>query len=491
MGPIRGQTRPLPVTAEIAPETQRIDTKLNASIHNRFDIEVINAETGKVRQRAQAENVICNNLWTYMFHTGGYDNDWNCYIQYGSGSGTPSTTDTALFAYSGYGTPNTANDVYNYDGVNAVYSLKRKIVLSETEAVGVTITEMGIAKSTSDSLCTHAMLKDMNGNQISIAKTATDIINIYSTVFCHFGGDYRKYFAFGASSALLTYAVGMHCIGSGLFSNPYFYGVSGSSNAIFTPTNTHTAATKTLKCTFKRCGAGDGNYSGLLALVDNDTNAPGIMYVDNAWFAGSSVVSESIGTGDGVKKDFKTIFGFVKPGAKVYVDGVVSSAVVDVGTPTVVSDLSIYCRKVDKQGNLILGRPGYFSSDSKPSIFYNPNYAYGFTQIACGSGYSAKIEASDDLVNWTTAISNLGSTSVSIPSNLKNNKYWRVTKLSGSYDVTLTITSSELSGNNIHFGEAPASGAIITSDYDTTMIAKDVNHVFDISVTVQLGEHTS
>ena len=29
----------------------------------------------------------------------------------------------------------------------------------------------------------HAMLKDMNGNQISIEKTDTDIINIYATVY--------------------------------------------------------------------------------------------------------------------------------------------------------------------------------------------------------------------------------------------------------------------------------------------------------------------
>ena len=490
MGPIRGQTRPLPITADVVPKTQLVDAKMNASIHNRFDIEVINAETGEVRQRAQAENVICNQLWAYMFNGSGSKN-WNRYIQYGSGSGTPSAADTSLFAYSGYGTPSTENDVYSYDSANAVYSIKRKIVLSETASVGVTMTEIGIGFSTSGSLCTHAMLKDMNGNQISIVKTATDIINIYSTVFCHFGGDYRKYVAFDKSSLLLKYAVGMNEYGQKQFSNPYFYGASGSSSSIFEVTDTYTAATKTVKSTASRCGVDYGNFSGLLAICNNNDDSLGIIYVDSAWFAGSSVVSESIGTGDGVKKDFKTIFGFVKPGAKVYVDGVLSPAVVDVGTPTGVSSLSRYCRKVDNQGNLILGNPGGFSSDGKPSIFYNPNYVYGFTQIACASGYSAKIEASDDLVNWTTAISNLGSTSVSIPSNLKNSKYWKVTKLGGTYGVDLTITSSELSGNNIHFSEAPANGAIITSDYDTAMIAKDANHVFDFSFTIQFGEHTT
>lgn len=175
MGPIRGQTRPVPIGAEIKPS--KTNVQLNASIHNRFDIEVIDAATGEVRQRAQAENVICNNLWGYL----GY-NAWNQYIQYGSGSGTPAATDTALFSFVGSDTPTTVSKVY--DAATGVFSLQRKIKLLETTAVGKTITEVGIGYGNNYALCTHAMLTDMNGNQISIAKTATDIINIYTTVFC-------------------------------------------------------------------------------------------------------------------------------------------------------------------------------------------------------------------------------------------------------------------------------------------------------------------
>ena len=42
------------------------NVNLNASIHNRFDVEVVDAKTGKVKQRAQAENVICDFLWTTL-----------------------------------------------------------------------------------------------------------------------------------------------------------------------------------------------------------------------------------------------------------------------------------------------------------------------------------------------------------------------------------------------------------------------------------------
>ena len=53
------------------------------------------------------------------------------------------------------------------------------------------------------------------------------------------------------------------------------------------------------------------------------------------------------------------------------------------------------------------------------------------------------------------------------------------------------MTSNALTGKNIHFTTAPASGAVITADYHTPTIAKDTNHVFDLTVTIQLGEYTS
>ena len=93
MGPIRGQTRPLPVEAGITPEVQHLGAKLNASIHNRFDIEVVDSKTGEIKKKAQAENVILNRLWRV------YSGNWNSYIQYGSGAGTPAATDTSLFTF--------------------------------------------------------------------------------------------------------------------------------------------------------------------------------------------------------------------------------------------------------------------------------------------------------------------------------------------------------------------------------------------------------
>ena len=56
MDAIRGQKRNL---------SEKIETTVKASIHNRFDIEVVDSRTGKIKQKVQAENVICTNLWTH------------------------------------------------------------------------------------------------------------------------------------------------------------------------------------------------------------------------------------------------------------------------------------------------------------------------------------------------------------------------------------------------------------------------------------------
>jgi hypothetical protein len=42
----------------------------------------------------------------------------------------------------------------------------------------------------------------------------------------------------------------------------------------------------------------------------------------------------------------------------------------------------------------------------------------------------------------------------------------------------------------VHFDTPPAAGAVITMDYDTDSVAKDENHVFDLTLTIQLGEYT-
>lgn len=488
MGPIRGQTRPLPVAADIVPETRHINAKLNASIHNRFDIEVIDSETGEVKQKAYAENIILDKLWTMMFSSNSSDRVWNKSIHYGSGTGTPIASRTSLFTFVGAIDCPTTNDVYNFDSAKDVISLRRKVVLTETVAVGVTLTEIGIAYgSTAATLCTHAMLKDMNGNQISIAKTSTDIINIYATVFCHFGNSFRNFWGLDASSALLSYALGM--CANPMWNFPRYFCCDGTTSTDISGTAVYAAATKTITITGSRVAANSGNGRGFIGIMDNSN---GIAYA-YGWFSGSSITGEAIGTGNGANKNFATVFGFVKSGAKIYVDGVeqVSGVTVDIGVPNVITNLMYCLRVLDSAGKLKSGVGPTFFSNGNVGILYNPNYdKFGITRIYSADTYgSFTIECSNDLSTWVTLGTSVhGSDGVTISATYKNYKYFRLSAINGNYGLSFIATSTDLTAYNIHFDTAPASGAVVTGDYTTALIAKDANHVLDTTIVMSFGE---
>ena len=533
MGPIRGQTRMLPVDVGVEPAAQRLDTKLNASIHNRFDIEVVNAETGEVKQRAQAENVICNQLWAQIFSPDTYFN----YIHYGTGSGTPSAANTSLFTFLGYETPSTSNDVVSYDWKNGVVSLRRKIVLNESTAIGSTLTEVGVAYSTTAStLVTHAMLKDMNGNQISIAKTSTDIINIYATIFCHFlssGFDsgfvkIESMLGLWPGSSIWGWILGVNTTVLRnlrvLFTRGGIFNC-GASNTVLSPTEyssgnfigtnvlskVYNSAAKTLTLTATRLSVSDGNLSGgiktinLLAMTDSGYRYLGWPFISfkvgGSWYSGSSITSEAIGTGDGTTTNFETDFPFIQSGSKIYLDGVeqTSGVSVDENKPKLYSDMGQYFELVDCGGissngpvpalvpTPILIPVGYpqFSSGGW-AIYYNPNYEYGIKSFTVNG--SLAVEVSEDLETWT----NITSQASSISAAYRQYKYWRLSSTADGYNYLPKMTADTLTSTlNIHFATAPTNGAVITADYATKTIAKDTNHVFDFSLTIQLGEHTT
>ena len=118
---IRGTKREV----DVRPSVVNVD--LNASIHNRFDIEVVDAKTGEVKQRAQAFNVVCDNLWKRLFTlpTTTTISDWSYNLHYGTGTGTPSASDVSLFSYLGSGSVHTAFSK-SYDPHTGVLATTKK-----------------------------------------------------------------------------------------------------------------------------------------------------------------------------------------------------------------------------------------------------------------------------------------------------------------------------------------------------------------------------
>lgn len=164
---------------------------INYSIHNRFDIKVFDAKTNELKQEAKAYNIIVNKLWERMLSNNNYQGDWFRHICVGSGTGTPSVSDTDLFHREYTSSTWDFNDGLSnskrYAYSNGVFSSKASIIIPALSLVGVNITEVGIGWTSgiTNILSTHAMIKDLSGNQISILKTDTDIIQIIATVYVH------------------------------------------------------------------------------------------------------------------------------------------------------------------------------------------------------------------------------------------------------------------------------------------------------------------
>lgn len=515
---IRGTKR------QLQPNPTKIEVNLDARIHNRFDIEVIDSITGELKQMAFAENVVCNNLWTKLFAPANYFN----YIHFGTGSGVPSATDASLFTYTG----SKAVIAENYDTTHfseGYISSRKRIQLTESEYVGSNLSEVGIAfEYGSTSLCTHAMLKDMNGNTITIAKTATDIINIYATVFVHWNLDgwdsgHIKFDPLKGRNCLRWF-LGDYTAYTGtqpLYGNVF---TSGEPHGTFSTAASTTASMFTSPCgsagvsktfdipnkkitlTSTRIAAGEGNIGGLRSFAVCDTksvnDSDGAVFpcikcrVGGSWYAGTQITGEAIGTGDGATKDFELDFQYVHSGVKIYIDGVETTAfTVDMDKPTKINNMGIYFQVYSTTASnntvsVVVGLDkfsGCTPDYNQTTIYYNPNYALGINSYwSTQSGLTVSV--SDDLVTWASLGTSSGT--ITVPAEHRTKRYWKIENFASGSSLQ-DFKTTGITVKHLHFTDAPASGAVITGDYFTETIAKDVNHVLDASMVITFAEKTT
>lgn len=519
-----------------------VNIKMNISVHNRFDIEVIDAKTGEIKQRAVAYNVICNRFWTVFLS----QQVWGSYIQYGTGSGTPSASDSTLFSYSG--AISCSIDEWRY---YETPWFRRKGVMSETQAVGVEITEVGLGENSADTMYTHAMLQDANGNPISIIKTNTDIINFYCTIyfvhdrngydgvyFCNAGGTLSRtlslsYF-FGESTSfsigflrhamMAIYPTRMSLSTSSCLPKGTSY--TSSTGGKSRQSISFNSSTKTLSVSYSRFGISDGNRTGgspgLYLLSGNTTGSPisgytynnyPVFYISAREIGPWRITNESVGVGDGHTTDFTLDFASAS-NATIYVNGVAQSpseVTVKKEPPTtsVANDLTDWVETVG--GNSLYPYEPiirYHVFEAVPSskyhgystgfqYIYNPYYELGIDSFTFYTGSSlsnwSTIECSDDLQTWNS-ISLPTAATLNIPDQYKHCKYFRFKRVFDSSDACTAyitkITCNAHNGYPVHFNTPPAVGDVITASYDTDFLPKDENHVFDLSLTMQFGEYT-
>lgn len=180
----------------------KFSSNIGLKIHNRFDIQVKDAETMEVIQTAQAENIVLDRIYTRLLNFQSYFDQ----IVFGSGTGTLSPSRTTLFTRIGNKAAVTESLVRSYP--TSVWT--RKITLGTEEFNGQTIREVGISDTTTD-INTHALITDSEGNPLEVEKTDLKIIDIYATVFvevysvdsgCFFyGNGLRDYLTGGSAPA--------------------------------------------------------------------------------------------------------------------------------------------------------------------------------------------------------------------------------------------------------------------------------------------------
>lgn len=343
-------------------------------IHNRFDFEVRDAKSGLIKQRARAYNIILDQFFTDIKCDATRSNYITSKIAIGSGTGTPAVTDTALFSQIATLAATQIADVREYPtGYKQVQA-----TIQATDYVGQTITEVGLVNG-NGKLVTKAMLKDSEGNQISIAKSASDVVVITATLYCTvtlsgFGVN-GKYPA-AENNKLFELLFGSGVVTT--FDLRGFPQALSSSDALFSKFRYGKAIASS---NIVNSSAGRFDFSLTVLTSEGDDmlyptfGVPGLgafSFPDHDVLPLYAITGKTIGSGDGSTQDFNIGCPKIVEGSeKIYVDGVQMAKDADY--------------EIDYESNCFNSVAHYPSC--RYSVF-DPQVTFGnFAQLTCSSQY--------------------------------------------------------------------------------------------------------
>lgn len=265
----------------------KFSSNIGLKIHNRFDIQVKDAETMEVIQTAQAENIVLDRIYTRLLNFQSYFDQ----IVFGSGTGILSPSRTTLFTWIGNKAATTESLVRSYP--TSVWT--KKITLGTEEFNGQTIREVGISNTTTD-INTHALITDSEGNPLEVEKTNLRIIDIYATVFVEvYSVDSGCFFY---NNGLRDYLTG----GSAPANTLRLFRFSDNDSSTLTATRTSNSGEKSITLTVrfniehfnKDVRAIDWVGGGLRWLIPR-----------TGVYTGTAKTNVQLGTGDGSNKTFQ------------------------------------------------------------------------------------------------------------------------------------------------------------------------------------------
>lgn len=471
-----------------------MEPKIN--IHNKWNIVKTNIKNGEV-QEISGENIILNQFWTRFLSA----NNATClnYIHVGSGTTPPVATNTQLGAkWAHYASSNEVIDTSHFitDGY-----ITRKLscrILANTY-VGQTIAEVGFAYgTTATNLMTHSVLKDMNGNPVTVVIGADEIVDVYGTVYSRINRLHNENNVnfFGIASGLLIDAIFCKLAWNSTAvlnsNNSNQTGFMRGKNLLpvmpyqkYTPevrTGTFTVAYDTVnkKITFTHPDIITTSYNVVGGLASMCFDGVQIQ-LPCTGFSQPVIIKEVVGTGDGSTKDFQTDFSYILDNATAiaYVNDVVVPATFDYGKPH--KDIPLlYLVEYETSSNAILGTNFDDAYVEQQAIFRNPYYAT--VGITVFTGRYFNVYASDDGTNWEFVTSRSSTTvgATSIGASYQNKQYWKIVPYNApsSNDWYVSeLTTVGTIGLNVHLESAPVAGSTVSVTYQPNVIAKDINHM--------------
>jgi hypothetical protein len=487
--------------------------KAGVNFHNRFDI-VKNGEWV-----GYAENIILDQMYSRLCTLDTYFVN----IHFGTGTGTPTPERTTLFTHLGRKT------AVDEELIKAFPTSKwvRKIVLNPEEYVGERITEVGVAfGSSASNLVTHAMIKDAEGNPLSIDKTELDVIEIYATIFVTFADDADiKWFKPASDNRLVNYLIGATL-------SPYAYtvGIHGDTvhqDAIATKTPSRSRDGQNLIFNTVRFGITEGNYIerhiGAFSLAETlGFEMPALGVLGN-----KTIENIVVGTGDGEKTTFDVPYGMVK-NMVVKLDGVPTSDFVyePAPKPPMNDSDQTYahtCYRLEKEGYyniLSAGYPFYQSTvytyddgETYEMIVERlkdmTDFMVGIQRLAGasnsgGSRAEITVYGSNDLETWSTVIPKFVSgnsrdgspiTWQTFGETVNDYQYLRFVSYS-YYNAGMSTYSFKhrsyvavpQSYNKLVLNQPPAEDVVVTVSGDVEYLPKTEDYVIDLTFALQFGE---
>jgi len=459
------------------------------SIHNRFEIKVTDSKTGQVKQTAVAENIILNRMYTRLLDFNNYATN----IFFGRGTGVPTPDRTTLFSQIGY-KPSTQVEVVV---ARPTSRAQRTIRLGVGEYVGETITEVGISDSTTQ-INTHAMIKDAEGNQISVTKGELDVIDIYSTIYVVVEDFDDKAIIGNSLVRSILYNLSMSS------SNTHMYlGVAGKGAVVrsFSTSSSRTTDLDEKKTTISRRVGIDQANGPIKYIIWGGVVAFDVTY-NNTWkdFNYECV----IGTGDGASLEYDFPVDDVQS-LSVTIDGVTLE-------PTEYTIINTYESGFDYYDSSRLGSNGNIA-DTQIYANYALNsicpYHYFYKEDGFnGFKWSGNMSGSDPVVSYPD------NAYITIWTSLDGEnwtqRYNTITKSSGVRSYTINVNDpyvriyqrptagtimtvqgwefAKAGVRKIAFNTPPPHDSIIKAQITTNDIPKDEEHVLDITATIQFGE---